>query len=464
MRKTALLLASPWLLLACSSSSTSTTPADTGVSDTLVADAADAGADTGPVDPLAVKRAACTFGLGAKVEETLGFKAADRAKVPISHVIVVMKENRSFDHYFGKLPAEGRTDVEGIPSGYTNPDNTGAAVAPSHETNACFPYDPDHQWVAMHAGWNNGKMDGFVKSAIGSSVDKDDKTPVATDGRFVLTYRERSDLPFYFWLTDQYAMADHYHSSALAGTWANRLYLYAGNSYGVKDTAVDFIKPDVKTLFDSLEAASVTYGIYSDDVYPLDGALLTGGFGQDHKGVASEAAFFTALADGTLPQVSFIDAGLNKIDEHPPADVQVGEAWTKKVYDAVTKSPLWLKDGKGIALVFTYDESGGFADHVAPPTACLAAADQVQFDRLGLRVPFVMISPFAKKKYVSHKTYDHTSVTRFIEMLWDLPAMSARDANADALLDFFDFAATPNATPPAAPAAGKGVCNNAGGH
>jgi phospholipase C len=460
VRKTALLLASPWLLLACSSSSSTATPADTGVADS----APDAIADTAPIDPLAAKRAACTFGLGAKVAETLGFAAADRAKVPISHVIVVMKENRSFDHYFGKLPAEGRTDVEGIPSGYTNPDPAGAAVAPSHETNACFPYDPDHQWAAMHAGWNDGKMDGFVKSAVGHTVDKDDKTPVTTDGHFVLTYRERTDLPFYFWLTDQYAMADHYHSSALAGTWANRLYLYAANSYGVKDTAVDFIKPDVKTIFDALDTASVTYGIYSDDVYPLDGALLTGGFGHDHKGVAVEAAFFTALADGTLPQVSFIDAGLNKIDEHPPADVQVGEAWTKKVYDAVTKSPLWLKNGKGIALVFTYDESGGFADHVPPPSACLAAADQAQFDRLGVRVPFVMISPFAKKKYVSHKTYDHTSVTRFIEMLWDLPAMSARDANADGLLDFFDFTATPNATPPTPPAAGMGVCNDTGGH
>ena len=459
MRKIALLLASPCVLLACSSSSSPASPADTGVTDGVVLDATpDAPADTTPPDPLAVKRAACTFALGATVADTLGFQAADRAKVPISHVIVVMKENRSFDHYFGRLPAEGRTDVEGIPAGFTNPDATGAAVAPTHETNACFPYDPDHQWNAMHAAWDNGKMDGFVKSAAASSVDKDDTTPVTTDGHFVLTYRERTDLPFYYWLTDQFAMADHFHCSALAGTWANRLYLYAGNSYGVKNTASDFIKSDVVTIFDGLDKAGVTYGIYSDDVYPLDGALLTGGFGSDHKGVAKEAAFFAALADGTLPQVTFIDAGLNTIDEHPPSDVQKGEAWTKKVYDAVTSSPLWLKDGKGIALVFTYDESGGFFDHVPPPSACLAAPDQAEFDRLGMRVPFVMISPFAKKKYVSHKTYDHTSVTRFIEMLYDLPAMSARDANADGLLDFFDFAATPNATPPTAPAAGTGGC------
>ena len=444
-------------LVGCGSSDPPTATPDSGV-DTGLGDGAGDVADTGPSDPLADKRAACAFTAGAKVQDTLGFAATDRAKLPVSHIIVVMKENRSFDHYFGKLPAEGRTDVEGIPSGYTNPDDKGVAVVPTHETNACFPNDADHQWLGMHAGWNGGKMDGFVQNAIARSVGKDDTTPVTSDGRYVLTWRERSDLPFYFWLTDQYAMADHYHSSALAGTWANRLYLYAGQSYGVKDTAIDYVKSDVRTLFDVLDDAKVTWGVYSDDGSPLDGALLGAGWGASHKGVGKEAAFLAALADGTLPQVTFLDAGVNTLDEHPPSDVQKGEAWTKKIYDAVTASPLWLKDGKGIALVFTYDESGGFADHVAPPKACLAAPDQAEFDRLGMRVPFVMISPFAKKKYVSHKVYDHGALARFIEMVHDLPAMSARDANAESMLDFFDFAGTPNAKPGAAPAAGSGGC------
>ncbi|MGZ3450411.1 MAG: phospholipase C, partial [Polyangiales bacterium] len=357
-----------------------------------------------------------------------------------------------------KLPAEGRTDIEGIPAGYTNPDDKGVAVSPTHETNACFPYDPEHQWDNMHAGWNGGKMDGWIKNAIAHSVDKDDKTPVTTDGHFVLTWRERTDLPFYYWLTDQYAMADHWHCSALAGTWANRLYMYAGHSYGVKDTGVQFVPDGTKTIFDALDTAKIPYGLYSDDVYPLDGAMFSIGYTMGHPRFFKEKDFFDALAAGTLPPVTFIDAGLNTFDEHPPGDVQKGEAWTKKLYDAVTSSPLWLKDGKGIAMVWTYDESGGFADHVAPPKACVAAPDQSEFDRLGVRVPFVMISPFAKKKFVSHKTYDHTSISRFIEMLFDLPAMSARDANADSLLDFFDFTGMPNAKPPAAPAAGTGGC------
>lgn len=437
-------------LSACSSSEAKP-PTDSGTTTEDTGGVVDGGSD-----PLAEKRAACAFGAGSKVEETLGFKAADRAKLPISHVIVVMKENRSFDHYFGRLPKEGRTDIEGIPDGFTNPDHTGAKVAATHETNACSPLDPEHQFANMHAMWNGGKMDGFIENAYAHSSTKDGAA--MTDGHFVMTYRERTDLPFYYWLTDQYAMADHWHSSVLSGTWANRLYMYAGQSFGVHNTGSDFVPDGAKSIFDALDAAKVPYAMYSDDFFPLDGAMLNIGYTEGHPRFFKEEAFFDSLADGSLPPVTFIDATENVLDEHPPADIQKGEAWTKKVYDAVTASPLWLKDGKGIAMIWTFDETGGMFEHVAPPTACVANSGSTEFDRMGFRVPFVMISPFAKKKFVSHKTYEHTSITRFIEMVHDLPAMTARDANAEGMLDFFDFTATPNAKPPAAPAAGTGGC------
>jgi phospholipase C len=306
--------------------------------------------------------------------------------------------------------------------------------------------------------WNDGKMDGFVKNAIAHSVTPTG-APAATDGAFVLTYRERTDLPFYHWLADNWALADHYFSSTLSGTWANRLYLYAGSSYGVKNTGTDYlVKADTPTIFSALDAAKVTWQVYSDDSYPLDGSLISAGWDATHKGVSKTAAFYAALADGTLPQVTFIDAGLNIEDEHPPADVQLGEAYSKKVYDAVTSSPLWLKDGKGIAFIWTYDESGGFFEHLPPPKACLASPDQAEFDRLGFRVPFVLVSPFARRKYVSHQLHSHTSVLRFIELLHDLPALTARDANSDALLDMFDFGCPPPAKAEGAPAAGSGGC------
>ena len=461
------LLLSSVLLAACGSSSGDSNPLPAtdsgspgdGSGDVVVDSAPEIAIDSGcstPIapDPLSLKRAACTYAAGAKVADTLGVTDADRKKLPISHVIVVMKENRSFDHYFGK-----RSDVEGIPADFTNPDTTGAKVAFTHETNSCFPYDPEHQWVAMHAQYDDGKMDGFIKNAAARSVGADDSTPVTTDGHYVMTYRERADLPFYNFLGDTYALADHYFSSAISGTWANRLYLYAGTSYGVKDTGKDFVKADATGIFEALTAAKVTWGVYSDDTFPLDGALLTAGWDSSHAGVGKVQAFFDAIKNGTLPQVVFIDAGLNTEDEHPPGDLQVGEAWTKKIYDAITGSSYWLdKDGKGVAMIWTYDESGGFADHVAPPKACVASPDQAEFDHLGFRVPFVMISPFARKKYVSHVEHSHTSITRFIELLFDVPAMTARDANSDALLDMFDFGCPAMDKPPTPPSPATGGC------
>jgi phospholipase C len=455
-----LLSAFSFAALACSSSSDQPAgPTDTGTpTDSAVTDTGggDAPGDTAPTDPLAKDREACKFKAGDKTEATLGLTADARGKIPINHIIIVMKENRSFDQYFGSLPKAGRTDIEGLPAGASNPDKTGAKVETFHQTDACVKPDPEHQFANMHAMYDDGKMDGFVVNAVDhSSVD--DK-PFVTDGKYVMGAYEKADLPFYYYLADTYAVADHYFCSALSGTWSNRTFLLGSSAYGVKNTGSDFFVTDKTHLvFNDLEAAKVTWGAYSDDI-PFDYALLNAGFGSTHANVYNEAKFFAQLADGSLPQVAFLDASLNILDEHPPADVQKGEAWTKKVYDAVTASPLWLKDGKGVAMIFTYDESGGFYDHVVPPPACVPSPDQAEWDRLGFRVPFVMISPFAKQKYVSKLTHSHTSITRLIQAIFDLPAMTARDANSDALLDMFDFTGTPLAKPPAPPEAGTGGC------
>ena len=453
----------PVLLLSlCAACGSSTTTAAAATDAETAADGTDAdvaaavcGA-TPVVDPHVADRQACTYAAGAKVADTLGISAADRAKLAIGHVILVVKENRSFDAIYGRL---GRADVEGVPTTASNPDKAGAAVGVYHEATTCVQLDPSHQWSNMHAMWDGGKLDGFVTNAIDNTVGPDELTKATTDGKFVMGGFTPEDLPFYAFLANTYALADHYHCSALSGTWANRLYLYAGQSYGVKNTGTNFVPDGTKTVFDALDTAGVTWGVYSDDDFPLDVALLSLGWNADHLGVHKTAAFFEALKAGTLPQVVFIDAKLNNEDEHPPADVQKGEAWTKAIYDAVVGSSIWLdKDGKGVALVYTYDESGGFYDHVVPPAACLAAPDQAEFDHLGFRVPFVMISPFARQKYVSHTVHSHSSLLRFLEVLYDLPAMSARDANADALLDMFDFNCAPLKTPPTAPASGTGGC------
>ena len=153
----------------------------------------------------------------------------------------------------------------------------------------------------------------------------------------------------------------------------------------------------------------------------------------------------------------FVD-GIPKVqDEHPTADVQVGEAWTRSIYTHAIKSPLW----SSTAIIWTYDEPGGYADHVPPPgPACVARPipkDQ-PFDELGARVPFAVISPYARPHYVSHVVHEHTAITRFIEAIFDVPALTARDANSSALLDMFDFGCPSLTTAPPGPAAGTGAC------
>ena len=161
-----------------------------------------------------------------------------------------------------------------------------------------------------------------------------------------------------------------------------------------------------------------------------------------------------------MPQVVFIDGNItedvNGNDEHPPGDIQTGQKFVSDRVHDLMASPQW----KDLALFITWDEHGGTFDHVVPPTACAPdgvapiltnAADKAVtggFNQYGVRVPFITVSPYAKRGYVSHRLYDHTSITRFIETKFKLPALSWRDANADPLLDLFDFRNPPFVQPP----------------
>lgn len=393
--------------------------------------------DTSALD---AQRTSCSFDSGAKVADTLGFTDAMRKKLPIDHVIVMMKENRSFDMIFGEMSKQGQPDAEPVPDSFSNPDLTGADVQRYHETNTCVSHDPEHQWDAMHNQSNGGKMDGFVKSAANTT---------SSDGHFVMGYFDKTDLPFYYFLGTTFAMADHYFPSALSGTWANRDYLYAATSDGVKDTLTDgFLPSDIPTIFDELDTAGVKWGVYTDGL-PLEGAL---GLAYPKKQGMQE--FYDAVANDTLPPVTFVDGKENVEDDHPTADMHVSEEWSYKIYDAVSKSDFW----KSTVIFYVYDEAGGFADHMSPPTqTCVARPKDAEFHELGIRVPMVVVSPWAKRNFVSHVQHQHTSVLRFIELMYDLPALTARDANSDALLDMFDFCTDPAAIADA-PKAGTGGC------
>lgn len=405
----------------------------------------------------AEETADCRFGPGALPTETLAAQSPHGDQIPIDHIVVLMQENRSYDHYLGQLRRKS-----GPPKKASNPDPTGGApIAPFHQTRYCEVADLDHSWNGTHREWNGGAMDGFTAANI---------YPGDPMGSRAMGYYTKEDLPFYYKLYKTFASSDRFFCSLLSQTFPNRYYLLAGTSFGeIRNVLPDLSGPDYtqRTIFNLLDEASppVSWKVYYSDL-PFAGIF---GYVRQNR-VANltvmgtdDAAnpFLLDAAAGTLPQVSFVDpafiAGeLN--DEHPPKNVQVGQAFVAKVVNAVFASPLWART----ALFITYDEHGGFYDHVPPPPACvpddippvLRPGDEPgAFDRYGIRVPFVVVSPYAKKKFVSHRTYDHTSVLRFIETRFDLPALTRRDANADPLLDLFNFKKPIFKKPPRLPAA-----------
>jgi phospholipase C len=382
--------------------------------------------------------------------------AASPLTTHIQHVVVLMQENRSFDTYFGKLHSEGQPKVEAEPANASNPnplDPAGPPITAFHKADYCEVADLDHSWNGAHAEYDNGKMDGFTAANAVSA----DPTGSRTMG-----YYDRQDLPFYYSLYSTFATNDRYFSSLLSQTFPNRFYLLAGTSFGhIRNDlppADGFTQP---TIFNLLDAAGISWAIYYSQIpFAYEFSYV-----RDHSAghVFPIDQYYADAAAGNLPQVSFVDpifiAQANvETDEHPASNVQVGEQFVSQVTNALFASPDW-----GSSVMFlTYDENGGFYDHVPPPAApvpdgippMLQPGDAPgAFDRYGFRVPVAVISPFTKPHYVSHVVEDHTSILRFIEVRFGLPALTNRDANANPMLEYFNFSHAAFATPPALPAA-----------
>jgi phospholipase C len=402
--------------------------------------------------PAHAQAPACTFGPGALPADTLPPGAPHGAQIPIDHIVVLMQENRSYDHYFGKLRKKS-----GPPRGSSNPDPLGGdPIRPFHQKHYCEVADLDHSWNGTHNEWNSGEMNGFTFE----NVDPEDPSGSRTMG----FYKAR-DLPFYYKLYKKFAMSDRFFCSVLSQTFPNRYYLLAGTSFGHVNNAFPDLSGDEwtqRTIFNLLDEAEppISWRIYYSD---LPFAAL---FGYVRARLGTDALvpisqFAVDAAAGTLPQVAFVDpsfVGEMENDEHPPSNVQLGQALIAGIINAAMASPQWGH----LAIFLTYDEHGGYWDHVPPPAACLpddiapliSPTDyQAAFDRFGIRVPFVAVSPFSRKRYVSHTPRDHTSILRFIETRFDLPALTSRDANADPLLELFDFDDPPYLRPPRLPAA-----------
>jgi phospholipase C len=355
-----------------------------------------------------------------------------------------MRENRSFDAYLSEYQPAGQC-IEAAGTDRTNFDPKSRKDVPrKHEMRYCVK-DTNHEWSASHLEFDNGKNDGFV--AVNNDSASND------GGARAMGFYNRDDIPFYYWLADNFAISDRYFASLLGPTHSNIMFYYKATSCGFAE-GVD-TNPNLTlecgekapTIFSLLDDKHVSYRVYSD--YPLTegAAAVVFGVYSPTKGVGSIADFLSDAAQDKLPSVVFVEPNYGKhfsvtlgteSDEHPPTNIQFGQAFSYHVISGLMSSPSWANS----ILFVTWDEHGGYYDHVIPPPACVpdeSTAYDFAFDRYGFRVPFFVVSPFAKPGYVSHMVADHTSIVRFIEHWQDLPAMTNRDANAWPLLDMFQF-------------------------
>lgn len=400
----------------------------------------------------ATQRDACGYAAGAMPAETQGISHPNGANIPVDTIVVAMMENRSFDHYFQKIREAG-IDADVAPDDFTNPDTEGNPVGTFRDELYCF-VDTAHSHRQITKQVNGGKMDGFVTSSAGSHEAPAPGLEMI-EGSRAMGYYTEADIPFYYWLAKNFSMGDRYFSSAPTSTWPNRTYLFAATSFGQSNN--DF--PDVdKTIFDYLDERGVSWKFYhsaTPTISIVAIARLSEYISEGH--IVPIEQFAEDAAAGELPSVAFVDPDgtsspdIHHSDEHPPAVMQIGQRWVSEIVHALATGPQWERS----AMFITYDEHGGLYDHVEPPKACPPdekwEEETVRFDRYGIRVPFMVVSPYAKRGYVSHDVYDHTSILRFIESRFVIPALTARDANARAPWDVFDFESPPNAQAPTVP-------------
>jgi phospholipase C len=359
----------------------------------------------------------------------------------IEHIVVLMMENHSFDDHLGTL---GRGDgltlgPDGKPVNY-NPDPSGGYIRSFHNPNTCGEMNSgrSQSWNASHLSWDNGTNMGFVKASGGASMG----------------YWESGDLPFYHSMARVFPIGDRYFASVMAQTYPNRRFLIAGTALGnirTDGSGISQVDAPNGTIFDRLDEHGISWKDYYLELPTC--ALFEPVFLKNPTKAVHVSTFFADAASGKLPAFSLVDPYTNFSEED--GDISVGEGYAALVINAVLHGPAWEKT----ALIWVYDEHGGWYDHVPPQPAVKPdnvppelQPDDLPFayDYTGFRVPCCVVSAHSKKDYVSHQTFDHTSILKLVETKWNLPALTYRDANARNMLDFFDLTSKrpPFAEPP----------------
>ncbi|HZQ67461.1 MAG TPA: alkaline phosphatase family protein [Terriglobales bacterium] len=405
----------------------------------------------------------------------------------VNHIIFMVQENRGFDHYFGKLPAYWAANgfpsqsFDGLPANASNPAQTGTGTISSFHLRTVCVQNMSPGWNESHVDWNRtdptsatGLMDGFVTSAAAFALNAGPPDAPIFDiqGYRTMGYYDDSDLNYYYFMASNFATSDRWFSPLMSRTQPNRLYLLAATSAGHANPPAQPLSNN--TIFGLLESAGISWKIYETD----PGTAFLGNFQpfeQQHvANIVPLSQFFTDLQNGTLPAVAEIEPGyLSDLDEHPGDNVQPGAAHVASIINALMASPAW----KDSVFILTFDEGGGFYDHVPPQTAVspdgippmdlnpgdictTTTGPNCDFNHTGFRIPLIVVSPFTKKNYVSHTTADSTAILKLIETRFNLPSLTKRDAAQMDMTEFFDFANPPWITPPSPPAQNmNGLCD-----
>jgi phospholipase C len=341
----------------------------------------------------------------------------DPASSGIEHVVVVTMENRSFDHLLGWMPS-----AEGKQAGLAYTDKAGKShptYSLSRDFTGCPHPDPDHSYAGSRVAYDSGKMDGFLRAG--------------SNDVYSIGYYGEADIPFYAALGRNYTVCDHYFASILGPTFPNRMFLLAAQTDRLTDSIAISSLP---TIFDRLKAAKISHNYYYSNVpYLALWAFKYAGISKLHEDFLEQAT------NGTLPAVSYVDPFYTVLDDgtgnddHPHADIRKGDVFLHDMFEAIANGPAW----SSTVLVITFDEWGGFFEHVPPPRA--NAANGIDTDivdgktLLGFRVPVVIASPFTRgddqNPRISSLAFDHTSALKLIEWRWGLPPLTPRDGGND---------------------------------
>jgi len=343
----------------------------------------------------------------------------DPTKSGIEHVVVLMMENRSFDHYFGWVPG-----ADGVQAGLEYVDKQGNAnqtypLAP--EWQGCQYRDPDHSYAGGRIQYADGANDGWLQAS--------------TDDLFPIGYYGQDDLSFFGGAVGAWTTFDRYFCSILSSTYPNRIYMHAGQTDRLRNS----LEPsNLPAIWDRLAAAGLRGAYYYNDL------PVTALFGARFLPISYpyeqflEDASAGRLADVVYVDPHFVNANLGTSnDDHPFADIRNGQILVNQVYEALVSSPNW----ENTVFIVNYDEWGGFFDHVPPPLAPTTEYDPVigNDGRLGFRTPTLLVSPLARRGFVAHDVYDHTSILAMIEWRWGLEPLSVRDATAKNIAHALDF-------------------------